>query len=518
MNPEHEIPPKSFLSLSATLAAFTFVVLLSASHVADGDLWAKLALGASVWLRGEVPHHDSFAFTPVLPVYIDHEWGAGTIFFGLLKFFGPSSLMLLKVALFFGAVLTAFFTGRKSGTSPAILLWLAIPAGLAVLPGYIPTLRSHTFTYCFFGLILLCLEEIKQGRKWAVVTAIGVMLIWTNVHGGVAAGLGTMGVYALDGILSRRHPGLLLATAFGSFAVTFINPYGLDYWRYLIPALQHARPRILEWRPLPFFENDAYLGFRFLFVLVVLTILFSWKSAPKKSRAGLIMLGLTACLAWRSRRHAPFFGVAALAFAGPFLQTSWEQIRRRLPERLRESGRRWPLLLATCGLMATLVAAKFLPQASWDILAPVGHDPVREADILSLAEAKGNLAVPFGWGSYAAWRLHPNIKISHDGRYEAAYPESTFELNNAFFEKRGTNWDALLKQFTVDFVVLDLQHETLRPEDLRDRGYELIWLHKETSALLALNKHAPLLRGVATNLPPTTINPLDARIPEKWWK
>src|SRR5437762_7998980 len=77
---------KLFTLLAAFLGIFSFVVILSAHHIADGDLWAKLAIGASVWLRGEVPHHDIFAFTPTLPKYIDHEWGAGVLFYGLLRF------------------------------------------------------------------------------------------------------------------------------------------------------------------------------------------------------------------------------------------------------------------------------------------------------------------------------------------------------------------------------------------------------------------------------------------------
>src|SRR5438128_2407585 len=65
--------------LTPALGLFFFAALLGTYHIADGDLWAKLALGASVWLRGEVPHHDVFAFTPILPEYIDHEWGSGVI-------------------------------------------------------------------------------------------------------------------------------------------------------------------------------------------------------------------------------------------------------------------------------------------------------------------------------------------------------------------------------------------------------------------------------------------------------
>ena len=70
------------------MGVLSFSALLMVFHVTDGDLWAKLALGAHVWTCGSVLAHDVFAFTPVLPEDIDHEWGAGLIFYACLKWFG----------------------------------------------------------------------------------------------------------------------------------------------------------------------------------------------------------------------------------------------------------------------------------------------------------------------------------------------------------------------------------------------------------------------------------------------
>jgi hypothetical protein len=142
---------------------------------------------------------------------------------------------------------------------------------------------------------------------------------------------------------------------------------------------------------------------------------------------------------------------------------------------------------------------------------------VREVDILSLAQAEGNLAMPFEWGCYCSWRLYPHIKISMDGRYETTFPESTFDLNLNFYEKSGSDWDRLIRDYQVDYVILELARTRLRPEDLLGRGYALIWLDPGHSALMALQKHADKLRRTAAGLPPTTIDPLDASIPDHWW-
>ena len=509
-------PDRILRRLTIVLGIFSFGVVLAAHNITDADLWNKLAIGAHVWKYGTVPLRDTFAFTPVLPRYVEHEWGAGTIFFGVLKFFGPAGLMTLKILLAFGALGAAMATGRKLGCSCETLLLLAIPASTCVLLGYIPTMRSHTFTYCFFAITLLGLEEIRAGRKWPVYVLPMMMLLWSNVHGGFMAGLGAIAVYTAFALFTRRQIKPFLLAAVGCGAVTLVNIYGLKFWTYLLPALFNPRPRIAEWQPLPLLGNDVFLSFRILFALVLFLLVATWRGTEKKSWPGLTLLALTASLAWHSRRHAPFFGVAALAFAGPFLQTALTRLAARLPQNLRTIFKPTLAVAALYGGVAVFVAAHSLPNASFVLLSPVGHDPVREVDILSRARVAGNLATPFGWGGYCSWRLYPRVKVSMDSRYETTYPESTFKLDDDFYEKRGTNWDRLIRDYPVDYVILEYTQERLRPQDLLSYGYVLIWVTEGHSALMALQKHAAQLQRVVAELPPTTINPVDASIPYGW--
>jgi hypothetical protein len=487
--------------LAVVLGVFSFGVILAVHNISDGDLWNKLAIGAHVWRFGTVPVRDMFAFTPVLPTYIEHEWGAGAIFFGVLKFFGPEGLMSLKILLAFGTLWAAMAAGRTIGCTWETLLVLAIPAAACVLPAFIPVVRCQVFTYCFFALTLFGLEAIRAGKRWPGFVLPAVMLVWANVHGGFVAGLGAMAVYAAFALCTRRQVKPMLATAFASGAATLANIYGLKFWPYLIPALLNNRPHIAEWRPLPLFTSDmwdVFIGFRILFWLVVLVLLIGWRRTEKKSWPGLVMLAITAGLAWHSRRHTSFFGVAALAVAGPFLHAVLAGLAAWLPPRWRAVF--YPALAVTVlyGAIALDVAVNFLPD-------------------LSLAQAEGNLALPFEWGGYCSWRLYPRIKISMDGRYETTFPESTFDLNFNFYEKLGPDWDRLIRDYQVDYIILELARERLRPEDLLGRGYALIWLDPGHSALMALQKHADQLRRTAAALPPTTIDPLDASIPDNWW-
>lgn len=247
--------------LIGLLGVFAFASILAFHNITEGDLWAQLAIGASVWEHGHLLRHDIFAFTPTLPEWIAHEWGAGVVFYGVLKLLGPTGLMGLKIALAIGALGFGLGAGRRQGGDMHILLLLAILAAACILPGYIPVLRSHAFTYFLFGVTLFCLEELRGGRRWPVVALPLVMLLWTNLHGGFVVGLGIVFLYAAAAILSRKNAALLAGTAAACAAVTFVNPYGIKFWQYLIPALLHPRARILEWRPLPLLTGTTFGDF-----------------------------------------------------------------------------------------------------------------------------------------------------------------------------------------------------------------------------------------------------------------
>lgn len=481
-----------FVAVSLALGAFAFATVLAWHRVVDGDLWARLAVGAHVWKTGTVIRHDVFAFTPTLPQWIDHEWGAGVVFFGLLDWLGPSSLMVFKIGAALGALAMCIVASRANGTGWATILLLAIPCALAILPGYVPVVRSHVLTYCCFAATLWWLELMRGGRRWASFAIVALMLVWANVHGGFIVGIVAIAVYA-----ARLRTRAALSTLLAALAVTCLNPYGLSYWTYLVTAWLHPRADIGEWGRMSLWGVDPYFGFRLLFVVVTIAVVWGWK---RRTVSGLTILTVTAIAGCLHRRHAPFFGLAALVYVGPYLDG----------KRLRVEA-----VTGAYAVIAVVVAWRFLPQAALEPAVPATFYPIRAVDILEAAHAEGNLAVPFRWGSYASWRLAPGIKVSMDGRYEETYPEETFVMNRALFYKDGANWDELLRRCRVDFIIVELRSTRLQPSDLVSHGYEAVW-SDDTSALFARRNLATGLRAAAANLPPTTREPLDPHLADRW--
>jgi len=269
--------------------------------------------------------------------------GRGRDFLGLLDAFGPASLMLLKIVTACAALLLCLFAARRNGTGWPTLLLLVIPCAVTVLPGYVTVVRSHALTYVLFALTLLCLETLRAGRQWPAFVIVPVMLVWANVHGGFVVGLIAIAVYA---VLVRTRT--ILFTLLAAVAVTCVNPYGLHYWTYLVPAWLHPRADIAEWGSMPIWGGDPYFGFRALLVIAIVMIAAGWR---QRGLLGLIMLALTAIAACLHRRHAPFFGLAVLVYLGPYAERWW----RRVPS---------VAVLAIHGILAAFVAVRFLPQAS----------------------------------------------------------------------------------------------------------------------------------------------------------
>ncbi len=510
---------------TAALGILGFSVVLAWNNTADNDLWARLAVGARFWHTGTLWSRDVFAFTPTLPAWIDHEWGAGVIFFTVLKIGGPAGLMLLKILLALTALGLALDTARRRGATPPVLLLAAIPCAWTILPGYVPVIRSHALTYAAFALMLWLCERIAAGRRawWPLIPVL--ILGWVNVHGGFVTGFLPPAVYALaqsppclprflqgrarpkDGSSYAAWPWLALA---GGAVVSLLNPWGWRFFSYLVPALLRPRPRIEEWSPMPVWNWDAYTGFRILTVVALVMVAALWRrqdaTQQRRLAPALVLLLLTAAAGWLHRRHAPFFGLAAAALL-PALVT-------RGPGG-RPAAKCLTLLFG--GLTAGLLL-RFLPGASFAVLAPIGIFPVRECDILLRAGFDGNVAVPFDWGSYAAWRLYPRLKISMDGRYEETFPETTLEANARFYEREGADWDRLVRDNRVDFVIVNHRRTRLTPVDLSALGFVPVYLHP-LSSLWARPATAARLRATADALPDSTIEPLDPAIPARWpWR
>ena len=96
-----------------------------------------------------------------------------------------------------------------------------------------------------------------------------------------------------------------------------------------------------------------------------------------------------------------------------------------------------------------------------------------EIEFLKINNIKGNIVVPFGFGSYASYKLYPDNLIYMDGRYEEVYDNKVY-LTLRDFSLAEENWDDIIKNYDTDILMPEKTAEIY--EVLKnDKNWDLIF-------------------------------------------
>ena len=371
----------------AALFLFTF-------HEADEDLWGRMAAGRLTMFEESVPKRDVFAYVPTKPLWVDHEWLSGVVFYEIHRAFGGTGLLALRAAVGVGAI--ALLLQAARGASPWTHALLSLAAWPLLAQGFNSVVRAQAFTFLFFAMTLFVLERGK-GR----LALVPLAALWANLHGGFVLG-----------------PMLLVAYGFyrlaaACLAATLLNPYGLDYWRYLGEALLMPRPEIVEWRS----ADLSGIGDLHIQGALLLVVVLVWGRRPRP--AHLVLLGSAALASLLHVRFAPLLGMVIVVTLGG----SWEAVFQKRRHALAVGA-----MVLALGLIALGGAIAWLRRDfSLQMRVPADRYPV--AAVERLKDESGNLAVFFNWGEYALYHLYPSVLVSIDGRYETVYPEEIVRAN-----------------------------------------------------------------------------------------
>jgi hypothetical protein len=467
---KYGIQTKKYLFLSGIMGLLYFITLKYNSS--DWDLWARLAVGKIFSQIGNVLPKDIFAYTPTKPYWVDHEWGAGAVFYSLADNFGDTGLLLLKFFILFGIFLSIFGTNqlRNNSEKPYRIVFYLLVFN-AILPAFDNVIRSHAFTYLFFAYWLYLLDKVRAGNNKIIVLFPFTMLLWANLHGGFLAGLGIVGVFAVGEFLNRRNPLKYLLILALSGLATLINPYGLKYWSFIISAVSMNRPFVNEWAPLNIFGSiHQVTGFKIFVILTVLALIYMFiKRFKEINWSDVLILAVTFYMSIKHMRHVIFFSIAAGSYIYYWLYPAmrWytfdivSKIYALFPALLRKITKIFRevlvySLILTFSLMSLVTLQRNIA---------VNHNmfPARAVKFIQINNLSGNLLVLFNWGSYALWKLYPQCRIAVDGRYEEVYTDD-FIGDVARFHYVGVEWDGLLKKYHADLMLIPKEYAELLNE------------------------------------------------------
>lgn len=444
------------ITLLILLLASVFAVVVLFKPDFDPDIWSRLAVGKLVTETGTVTTDDPFSYTPKKPEWIDHEWGAGVVFYAVALVGHQKGLIAFKGLLLFGTILFIYLRCRRDlGRPPSLIFHLLLIGGFYL--GFVATIRAQAFTYFFFSAWLYLLERENSGPTKAGWLIPVSAVLWANLHGGFLAGVALPFVYAAGAFLSHGRYRRLSVLAVLAALASLVNPYGVKYWSYLADAVSMSRSGITEWRALDLLDlHPAFLGFKILLALTVVFLVLRTAEDDLPEPSALLTLLVTAVVGLRVERHTTFFVIAAAPFVHSSLSARWlrfvggQAAARRLSQAVPQL---LPALAHGLGrgvLLTLLIGALSVAPARVRFLRQV---PVRAVEFISQNRLSGNLLVPFNFGSYATWRLYPACRVSMDGRYETVYLDSTYEAVKDFF-RSGPGWADFLVAQPPDIILV----------------------------------------------------------------
>ena len=241
-----------------------------------------------------------------------------------------------------------------------------------------------------------------------------------QIHGGVVAGLGLLGMYAVGEFLNKKPCSKYLITLAISLPLLLINPWGYKYTKFLLMANTMKRPYIVEWWGL-FSKFYLFKQIKFKLFMLVLTItesIYIFKEIKsdniknwynKADKVKYIVILSTMYLAISHVKLLPFFAISAICFMYEDFYKLIENIK--LPH--------WKNRM----IYIILLFISIFTLSSKNFSVPVGMDayPVKEVEFIKANNIKGNILTNFGYGSYVSYKLYPQNKIFMDGRYEEVY-------------------------------------------------------------------------------------------------
>lgn len=447
-----------------TLFIFCIGLYCFTNPTPDNDLWARLIAGSYIVENLSVAKFDFLSYTPTHPWY-DHEWGASVFFYLALKYFGENGLFLLGGFL---SALTVFFCYktveiRKPKSSVAFnilyyafMFWIVSSRMGAVV-------RCLIFTCLFFSIFLYILERYRnKGGKCLILLPL-LMLFWCNIHGGCMSGFLLLGIYIIGEFLNKKPVKPYIYTFFACIPVLFINPYGVEYVKFLFYAATMPRIYISEWFS-PFLGNNltAYLRYKlYLIFIIAVQIIYLLKNKInfiKLDKTKTLLILVFIYLSMSHLRHITFFIFTAGTLMYDEFYSIYNTILNKIKFKNEEINNSINLLkeiFVYVSLISITLPSVLNKDKTIDIT--ITEYPRFAVEFIRINKIEGNLFINFDWGSYAAYKLYPNNLIVMDGRYEEVYnPDLLLLLKNFHLVKE--DWYKIIRDYKTDVMIIEKKY------------------------------------------------------------
>ncbi|HVG30920.1 MAG TPA: hypothetical protein VM864_14515 [Pyrinomonadaceae bacterium] len=459
------------------------VFTMTAGAIDDPDFWWHLRTGQLIFETRSIPRADVFSFTALGWGWVTHEWLTEVVMFVVYRLSGWAGLVAAFSLVTTAALWIAYRRAARRGAHVFVACAATLLGALATMP--IWGVRPQMFSFLFTSIFLLILEDYARAcnaegdgarvaRRPALWSLIPLTLVWVNMHGGFALGLGlillTGAGVALDELLgggagawkaatfrrvwSRVRPLCFVFAA--CVGVVPLNPSGARLYSYPFETLNSRAMQkyIVEW-----FSPDFHQPYAHALALLLFATFAALALSPKRTRAGeVLLLCVAAYAALRAWRNIPFF---ALAAAPALAEHGWSLVetsaraglgaKRRAVGKVTTAQLALNVALFVC-VPAGLCAAKLASVARAQPSIEAEKFPAAAVEFLRVRADAGPVFNYYGWGGYLIWKLYPERRVFIDGRADVYGDALLEEYLSAENGEKG--WRATLDKYAVRAVMI----------------------------------------------------------------
>jgi hypothetical protein len=451
--------PRVFVAILA-LGLFT----MAARSVTDPDVWWHLRTGQLIVQTHAVFHADPYSFTRFGQPWIDHEWLAQVLIFGLYKLAGWGGLIVAFGTVVAGTFLIVF--SRCCGR-PYLAGVITLLGAFASAPSW--GVRPQMLTLLLASILLLVLERSYEHPKLLWWTP-ALMLLWVNLHAGYALGIALLALFlvgdAMDAAFgfkqSASHAEPPFASRFRALALAIVaclavvplNPYGTRMYSYPFETLNSRTMQsyIGEWFSPNFHQSDYWPTL----ALILLTLILPVFSPRRLRPLELLLLCVATYAALRSVRHIAIYALIVVPIISAMAQ-AWLN-EHRLAQRLVAKSR--PMTPAKTFVNAILLGsflvftvARVGYVSSGQAQTEAQKFPAAAVSFIAAHRPPGPMLNHYNWGGYFIWKLYPDYKVFIDGRADLYGDAFMDELASIYYLK-GAAWRGLFERWGIQTVVL----------------------------------------------------------------
>lgn len=284
----------------------------------DDDTYWHIAVGREILQSGEFITADNYSCTRNGQPWIAHQWLGECGLAVIDRAAGWDGLLLsttAALAALYGWIASRLLAAGLHGLVAALWITIAIAASANNL-----LIRPHMATLVLLGVVFGILSAVDHRRiglafLWWLVP---IMLVWSNTHGGVIGGLGTIAIVFAGWTLcywfgrtsplrSPRDVLLLFCVGMLSCVTTIVTPYGtgtIGAWRRILAG--DLSNLVIEHAPMNPLSPEGGM-------VVLLAILYLVVQCTNGRITVTSLIPLIWCWLSISRiRHAPLFAVVAM--------------------------------------------------------------------------------------------------------------------------------------------------------------------------------------------------------------